>query len=402
MSKTVLFIDDDENILKSLRRTVLKSDFTSIFCNNTDKIKEFIEKNDIEIAVVDFSMPKMSGIEVLRHIRDHNPEIVRILLCDYISANDSYFSMLKGLTTGILHKPWSNDQLNNYIYTLLEINKTLKENRAKLERIENLLELPKSTQDVITFFDHLDDLKNTRIVSSQIIKKPKLSLMLLQIANSAFYSEGKILSLDSAVNRLGFNMVKIILMFFNLIESYKDKENILKEVTKIFIDALISSIVFPEFHRMAHEEIVTNEIASIAFTQDIGMLILLLVDYKAYKETCNCNDLEMFDKVSSSCRFNHKIIGGYFLRKWNMPEINVEAAMYHNTTEGYSKLHSKYISTLKTVNQFIDMVENDFPDPDYESFENGRWSIYALEEIGMKIMTLKQQLDDDLKKLIET
>lgn len=78
---TVLAIDDEENNLSLLRRT-LRSQYNIISATSGQEALEIIEKHGDEISLIvsDQKMPFMEGTEFFKQISDKHPEIIKILL----------------------------------------------------------------------------------------------------------------------------------------------------------------------------------------------------------------------------------------------------------------------------------------------------------------------------------
>ena len=77
----ILFVDDEESILNTLRRFLHPDKEFCIF--TTTKISEalqIIETHTINVVVSDLTMPEMSGIEFLKIVKKKYPNMVTILL----------------------------------------------------------------------------------------------------------------------------------------------------------------------------------------------------------------------------------------------------------------------------------------------------------------------------------
>lgn len=71
---------------------------------------------DPDVVLTDIQMPIKNGLELMRHIRCHNPDIKTI----YMSANIDYYGLLleeekKQYPIGLLEKPFSRDELMSLI-----------------------------------------------------------------------------------------------------------------------------------------------------------------------------------------------------------------------------------------------------------------------------------------------
>lgn len=78
---TILAIDDEENNLSLLRRT-LRSTYTILSATSGQEALEIVEQHGSEISLIvsDQKMPFMEGTEFFRQISEKHPEIIKILL----------------------------------------------------------------------------------------------------------------------------------------------------------------------------------------------------------------------------------------------------------------------------------------------------------------------------------
>src|SRR3546814_16047397 len=77
MTATIALVDDDKNILTSVSIALQTEGFlTRLYSDPEAALKALIE-NPADLAVFDFKMPRMDGLELLRRLRDksHMPVI---------------------------------------------------------------------------------------------------------------------------------------------------------------------------------------------------------------------------------------------------------------------------------------------------------------------------------------
>lgn len=106
VKRTVLFVDDEPNILSSLKRGLHKEDYNKIFVGSGKEAIETIKRNKIEVLVTDMRMPEMTGLELMKIVEESNPDIVKIVLSGYtqlpqILATVNQVNIYKFIT-----KPW--------------------------------------------------------------------------------------------------------------------------------------------------------------------------------------------------------------------------------------------------------------------------------------------------------
>jgi len=104
--RTILFVDDEENILKSLRRGLIDEPYKTLFANSAKEALEILEQEKIHILVTDMRMPEMGGLDLLRIVKKKYPDIVKIVLSGYTQVT----TLLTAINQGDIHKyitkPW--------------------------------------------------------------------------------------------------------------------------------------------------------------------------------------------------------------------------------------------------------------------------------------------------------
>ena len=108
----VLLVDDEQNVLNSLRRTLRKEPYEIITAASGEEALALLEKspNQVSVVVSDFKMPEMDGITLLRQIRDRNDGIIRIMLSGYADAVMVQDAINEGQVFKF-YQPWNEDEL---------------------------------------------------------------------------------------------------------------------------------------------------------------------------------------------------------------------------------------------------------------------------------------------------
>ena len=106
----VLFVDDDERILNALR-TIFRPHYHVFTAENGTLALEFVKRFAINVVVSDQRMPGMTGVELLRQVREATPNTVRILLTGYSDLAAIVGSINDGEVFRFVKKPWDNAEL---------------------------------------------------------------------------------------------------------------------------------------------------------------------------------------------------------------------------------------------------------------------------------------------------
>jgi two-component system repressor protein LuxO len=128
-STTILFVDDEESILASLKRLTRKIDSQCLFASSGAEGLRILENHTIDVVVSDMKMPEMSGVEFFAHIANSYPETVRIALTGFTDSDMVIGAINDGHIWGYLQKPWDNQQF------LISLEQALYTRRLMLERL---------------------------------------------------------------------------------------------------------------------------------------------------------------------------------------------------------------------------------------------------------------------------
>ena len=79
----ILFVDDEENVLRSLRRLFMSEDYEVLTALSGSDGLAILKDIEIPVIVSDQRMPVMTGAEFLEKSRQLSPDAVRIILTGY-------------------------------------------------------------------------------------------------------------------------------------------------------------------------------------------------------------------------------------------------------------------------------------------------------------------------------
>ena len=146
MSKNILIIEDDKDIIELLKIYLDANDFITYSTTNGLEAKELIKKYNINLLIVDIMMPNITGYEVIKMIRkDSNLPII------VVSAKILDSDKILGLNLGAdayITKPFNPMEVIAYINSIFRRNNSLNVNQDSLIIKIKDLELNK-TQKVL-------------------------------------------------------------------------------------------------------------------------------------------------------------------------------------------------------------------------------------------------------------
>ena len=107
----LLFIDDEESVRKVFSMSLRKEGYEVLTAENGEKGLEVFMRENPPIALVDIKMPGIDGIEVLKRIKEINPETEVIIITGH-GDMDSAIKALKLDASDFLTKPVSDEALS--------------------------------------------------------------------------------------------------------------------------------------------------------------------------------------------------------------------------------------------------------------------------------------------------
>lgn len=129
---SILFVDDEENILNALRRLFRPMGFQIAVAHGGAEALELMERQSVDLIVSDMRMPQMNGAELLEQIRMRWPNTIRILLTGYADMSMTVDAINKGNIYRYISKPWDDNELLAAVGQALEF-KQLERDKLRLE-----------------------------------------------------------------------------------------------------------------------------------------------------------------------------------------------------------------------------------------------------------------------------
>ncbi len=113
---TIMLVDDEENILRSLQRLLMDEDFDIETATSGDAaLEKLMNLENVGLIVSDQRMPGMNGAEFLGRSQEFAPYAQRILLTGYSDINATIEAINKGGAGRYISKPWDDDDLTQAI-----------------------------------------------------------------------------------------------------------------------------------------------------------------------------------------------------------------------------------------------------------------------------------------------
>jgi putative nucleotidyltransferase with HDIG domain len=147
---TILFVDDEVNILKALKRLTRHEPWHVLCASRGAEALELLERSPAQVVVSDQRMPEMSGVDLLQSVRDRYPDVVRMMLTGYTEMNVAVDAINRGEIFRLITKPWNDEELKATIRQAFDhyhlkreikrLNQVTREQNFKLQDMNRNLE----------------------------------------------------------------------------------------------------------------------------------------------------------------------------------------------------------------------------------------------------------------------
>jgi CheY-like chemotaxis protein len=156
-SRTLLLVDDEPNILASLKRLMRRSGCEILVANSAEEALDLLSRQPVDVILSDQRMPGMNGVQFLRLAKERLPNTVRIVLSGYTELESVTSAINEGAVYRFLTKPWEDELLRKHIEEAFQYKEKEDENRRL-----NLL-VHTANQELATANRQLEELLKQRL-----------------------------------------------------------------------------------------------------------------------------------------------------------------------------------------------------------------------------------------------
>lgn len=142
MSKTILVVDDEEFIRLNLKRIFSEENYNVLLDSTGKDAIKTIERTKIDIALLDVNLPDMNGLDVLRNLKEIQPDLLVIMITGFASVEAAVNAIKLG-AYDYIKKPFKADAIKLITKLALEtqsLKKTVKKLKEQQTDKSNVLD----------------------------------------------------------------------------------------------------------------------------------------------------------------------------------------------------------------------------------------------------------------------
>ncbi|MFT5387475.1 MAG: signal transduction histidine kinase [Lysobacterales bacterium] len=341
MSKEVglLVFDDEESILNSLKRIFMNEPIGIVTTTDPQQALSIIEKEDIKVVFSDYRMPKISGTEFLKKVKELKPDVIRILFTGFDDFSAAAEAINIGEVYRFVSKPWNIEELKSTVehaiehYDLVMHNRDLiLETKQKNEELEEVNQKLQKAYDAQKYF--------TSTVSHELRTplasiKTAIDLLVSNTIGGITDDQKDVLSrVQRNVNRL------------------KMLDDDILDLTKIELGKLVMVFEKHDLHVTINDVIDSQR----DLAEDRGLYLKVNFDERVPQVNFDINRIiqVLNNLISNAVKFTSE--GGITVVTRNCPDKNHISVSIKDTGKGISKEDESKLS--KKFQQLESAVEN--------------------------------------------
>ncbi len=131
----ILILDDEKNYLLVLEALLSDAGYAVTPINDPEMAVSYLEEAEVDVVITDMKMPKMSGLEVLQHVKRNSPSIP-VLIMTAFGSIESAVEVMKYGAFDYITKPFANDELLLSVHNAVELSRAHQQYRILQESLE--------------------------------------------------------------------------------------------------------------------------------------------------------------------------------------------------------------------------------------------------------------------------
>ena len=365
MKKTILFVDDEPNILQGLRRMLqpLRNEWEMTFVDSGEKALQLLSQSRFDTIVSDVRMPGMDGVKLFSEVMRRYPEMIRIFLSGQCDVETTLKSVK--IAHQFLSKPCDPEALKTII-TRASVLRELLNSDALKKLVTGMTSLPSVPS---LFSELMEELKSPNARTSRladiIAKDVAMTAKILQLVNSAFFGlPQRITDLQRAVAYLGFETIHTLALSLGIFSQFDAKRQKHISLQELWDHSLSTASLAQTIARtQTSDQKAGNDAFVAGLLHDIGRLVLAANCVDAFSQAVAMareQRISLWKAEYEVLKVTHAEIGAYLLGLWGLPDAIVESTAFHHCPNNWP---GETFSTVTAVH-IADALERQKASPD--------------------------------------
>jgi len=156
----VLVVEDDPDIRRILQLFLSERDYSVSTADRAAVALDLLAEAPVDLILSDVRMPGMSGIELLHHIKERDPDVQLVLMTAYSSVKDAVDAIRAG-ATDYIEKPIDFRRLERILDVVFEHRRLAQENKILHQQLQGRVEFEQMvarSQEMLEIFSFVERL----------------------------------------------------------------------------------------------------------------------------------------------------------------------------------------------------------------------------------------------------
>lgn len=119
-NRTILIVNENSCVLKALGQILRNSPLKLLYTKNAVQALQLLERNHVDVVITDLNMPDMTGLELLKKMKQSYPMTVRIMLTGFVENDTLRRAVNEGEIFRFIPKPFHPNEVMSIVSQALD------------------------------------------------------------------------------------------------------------------------------------------------------------------------------------------------------------------------------------------------------------------------------------------
>jgi len=137
----ILLVDDSEDTLEILSRNLSANGYRVYTAQSVTEAVKLLESKPMDLVITDLKMPKVSGLDLVRHVRENLPDTEVMMITGYATVEGAVEAMKTGAEE-YLTKPFTDEELLSAVRRSLDklnLRRAQKDTTVPVKKVQGLV-----------------------------------------------------------------------------------------------------------------------------------------------------------------------------------------------------------------------------------------------------------------------
>jgi two-component system, NtrC family, response regulator PilR len=171
--KNILVVDDEQSMCDFLSILLSGEGYSVKSTINPCSALSLIQsENNIDMVITDLKMPEMDGLDLLKAVKEHNPEIIVVMITAYSTTENAVKAMKQGAYDYLI-KPFKVDEIKIVVRKAFENRNLEIENRVlrtqvkQQEKFEDIVGVSPEIRRILNMVNKIADLGSNVLITGE-------------------------------------------------------------------------------------------------------------------------------------------------------------------------------------------------------------------------------------------